>query len=282
MPSCPTFLSLVVKAGLSFGRNRTIIAPVTGEQVSRADSSARSRSRRSRGRRYGWLVVLGLVGLVAWVLNVSRPGTRVEGCLAGCAAAGPRRDGPLRVMSLNVLHGFPRFAHLPDRLDLIAAEIRHQDADLVLLQEVPWHWGSAAHRLAEATGMNYAYVRANGNRWTLLFEEGEAILSRYPLRDAAMVELMPRAGFFEHRRALRATAITPWGAVGVVSTHLTHGEPAANRAQAASLAAFVADGGGGPLLVGGDFNATEDEPQIRELGWIDAYRAVHPLSLIHI
>lgn len=45
------------------------------------------------------------------------------GCPEGCAVAGEGPDGPLRVMSLNMLHGLPRFERLPERLDLLAAEI---------------------------------------------------------------------------------------------------------------------------------------------------------------
>jgi endonuclease/exonuclease/phosphatase family metal-dependent hydrolase len=236
----------------------------------------------SRSRRWIWPVLAACLLLIAgWVLNASRPGSRAEGCAEGCATAAPRAEGPLRVLSLNMLHGFPTFAHLSDRLDLIAAEIRRLDPDVVCLQEVPWHWGSAARDLAERAGFNYLYLRANGNRWTILFEEGEAILSRYPLRDAAATELEGSAGFFEHRVALQATAVTPWGELRVVSTHLTHGDPAVNEAQAASLVAFVASGdaGGPPAVVAGDFNARENAPQIRALraaGWIDTYRAAHP------
>jgi endonuclease/exonuclease/phosphatase family metal-dependent hydrolase len=235
----------------------------------------------SRSRRWIWPVLAACLLLIAgWVLNASRPGSRAEGCAEGCATAAPRAEGPLRVLSLNMLHGFPTFAHLSDRLDLIAAEIRRLDPDVVCLQEVPWHWGSAARDLAERAGFNYLYLRANGNRWTILFEEGEAILSRYPLRDAAATELEGSAGFFEHRVALQATAVTPWGELRVVSTHLTHGDPAVNEAQAASLVAFVnAGNAGAPAVVAGDFNAVEDSPQIqmlRAVGWIDAYRAAHP------
>ena len=78
---------------------------------------------------YGLIVVLIVLFLLAaWVLNTSTVG-RPEGCLEGCAQERERRDGPLRVMSLNILHGFPRFEHLPERLNLIADEIRRQDAD---------------------------------------------------------------------------------------------------------------------------------------------------------
>jgi len=69
-------------------------------------------------RRYGWPVLVA-AALTVWALNVSRVGDRVEGCPEGCAVAGERRDGSLRVISLNMLHGFPRFDRLrklgPDR-----------------------------------------------------------------------------------------------------------------------------------------------------------------------
>jgi endonuclease/exonuclease/phosphatase family metal-dependent hydrolase len=219
-------------------------------------------------RRRACLAALGLLVVVgAWVLNASRPGRRAEGCPEGCASAEPRQEGPLRVLSFNVLHDCPHFRHLEARLAHIAAAIRELDPDVVCLQEVPWHWGSAARRLGEATGLNYLYGRANGNRWAILFEEGEAILSRYPLRDADLVELQPQAGFFQRRVVLRATADTPWGPLRIFATHLTHDNPQANRGQAAWLTSFV---------VGGDFNATEDDPQIQALDWVDTYRQVHP------
>ncbi|RPI54109.1 MAG: hypothetical protein EHM56_06565, partial [Chloroflexi bacterium] len=223
--------------------------------------------------------LIGLL-LAGWVLLASRPGTRVEGCPQDCSTAAPRREGPLRVMSLNLLHGFPRFEHLSRRLDLVAAEIRRQDADIVCLQEVPWtrRLGNGAEYLAGRTGLNYLYLRANGNRGTILFEEGEAILSRYPLRDPASAELEPRAGFFEHRMVLHATAVTPWGDIGVFATHLTAGDAAANQRQAASLQAFVAATGSGPAIVADDLNAGEDSPQIQALAraWVDTYRLANP------
>ena len=95
--------------------------------------------RDSVQRRWRWGIafLLGAV-LVTWVLNASTAGGRATGCPQGCAFRSARSDGSLRVMSMNVLHDFPRFQSLSDRLDLIADEILRQDADLVLLQEVPW------------------------------------------------------------------------------------------------------------------------------------------------
>jgi endonuclease/exonuclease/phosphatase family metal-dependent hydrolase len=218
--------------------------------------------------------------MLLWVLNASSAGHRAEGCPVGCVTASEREEGPLRVMSLNVLHGFPSFDRLSTRLDLVGDEIRRQDADIVCLQEVPrtLQLGSGAAYLARRTGLNHLYGRANGNRWAILFEEGEAILSRYPLRDMVLVELQPRAGFFEHRVVLSATAATPWGDVRVYATHLTHGDPSVNRAQAASLKALVDVTATGPALVAGDLNATEETPQIVALArkWVDVYRTAHP------
>lgn len=237
-----------------------------------------------------WLLLSAvLIGLfAAWLLNVSRPGVWVHGCPEGCAETTDRPPGPLRVMSLNMLHGFPRFEGLGQRLDLIAEEILAQDADIVCLQEVPWRLGhrSGAEYLADQTGLNHLYVRANGNRWAILFEEGEAILSRYPMRDAEHIELAPSAGFFEHRVALRATVVTPWGDLPVTVAHLTNGDPDTNQGQAESLLAFVNETGGGPALVAGDFNAQPDATsQSSESGrsvlpvslteqWLDTYQAV--------
>jgi endonuclease/exonuclease/phosphatase family metal-dependent hydrolase len=179
-----------------------------------------------------------------------------------------------------MLHGFPDFTDLPARLDLIAAEIRRLDADVVLLQETPWTraTGNGAQSLAQQLDYNYLYYRANGNRRLIFFEEGEAILSRFPLQDPLFTVLQPRTGFFESRVVLGVTAATPWGDIGFFVAHLTGKDPQANRRQAESLRAFVEAHSGDLAVVAGDFNALEDSPQIAALAgrWTDAYRASHP------
>ena len=91
----------------------------------------------------------------------------------------------MRFLTLNVFHGFPKFKNLSVRLGLIADEINRLDPDVVMLQEVPWRSGHdlAVDILSKSTGMNYVYIRSNGNVETLGFEEGSAILSRFPLRN---------------------------------------------------------------------------------------------------
>ncbi len=226
------------------------------------------------------LVVLGLA--ILFVFNASIPGQAVEGCPDGCAAQSARSAGPLRVVDLNMLHGFPDFRDLPLRLDLIAAEIHRLDADVVLLEEAPWTraTGNGAQLLAQKLGYNYLYYRAEGNRHLIFFETGQAILSRFPLKDVVSSVLPPQAGFFESRVALGATAVTPFGEVMFFVAHLTDkkSDPTINRGQAESLKEFVEANTSGLAVVGGDFNAREDSPQIVDLSssWTDAYRTLHP------
>jgi endonuclease/exonuclease/phosphatase family metal-dependent hydrolase len=235
-------------------------------------------------RRGRWEIVLAvvvaLVAIGAWAVVASRPGLVPTGCPEDCAAGSAgRRPGPLRVVQLNMLHGFPAFEHLPQRIDLIAAQIAKLDPDVVLLQEVPWTvgTGSVGETLAHRVAMNHVGLRANGNRRAILFEEGEEILSRFPMRDVASAELPWGDDFFEHRVALRATLQTPWGSLRVVSTHLAGKPPKVSEAQTAALRAFV----GAPAevtVIGGDFNAHEDTPPLRDLArnWTDVLRAGQP------
>jgi endonuclease/exonuclease/phosphatase family metal-dependent hydrolase len=229
---------------------------------------------------FGGLAVVLALTLVLALLNVSIPGAEVEGCLDGCADSGVHKNAKLRVLSLNVLHGRPDFERLAERLSLIASEIVRLQVDIALLQEVPWtrQFGSAASYLAESTGMNYAYLRANGNRRLIGFEEGEVVLSRYPLLFTEFSELKPRAGFFEHRVVLHAVVQTPIGPLDLYVTHLTNGAEQVNQGQSDSLHTYVARTAQHVAVVAGDFNAQEESPQIRALNreWMDAYRNANP------
>jgi endonuclease/exonuclease/phosphatase family metal-dependent hydrolase len=227
------------------------------------------------------LVAVVLLTLIAiFVLNASKTGRVAEGCPEGCATAIKRHPGPLRVISLNMLHGFPWFKDLQLRLNLIASEIKRLDADVILLQEVPWtiQTGNAAEELARQIGYNYLYYRANGNKSLIFFEEGEAVLSRFPLKQPVYTELQPRAGFFESRVSLGSTAVTPWGEITFFVAHLTDKDPKVAEGQAKALQHFVGTHANGMAVIAGDFNSLEDSPQIKELAglWIDTYRVAHP------
>ena len=180
---------------------------------------------------------------------------------------------------MNIWHDFPTFERLEQRLELIAGEIRRLKADIVCLQEVMWNWriGSSVERLAERTGLNHVYVRANGNRNVIVFEEGLAILSRYPLRDVSFKELKPQARPFEHRVVLRAVASTARGELSIYTTHLTFQPQAVNLAQMAALKSYVEQTSRGFTIVAGDLNASERSPQIASLNeaWLDTFRFIN-------
>jgi endonuclease/exonuclease/phosphatase family metal-dependent hydrolase len=235
----------------------------------------------ARAQQVVLAIVLAAVAGGGWVALSSRPGLYPTGCPTGCADA-TRRPGPLRVIDLNMLHGFPAFARLDARIDRIAAEIARLDADVVLLQEVPWtaRSGSVADELAARLRMNHLFLRANANRRAILFEEGEAILSRFPLRASRGTELPWGTDFFEHRVALSAVAETPWGPIGLVATHLSGTPSGTSAAQVEALSRFVGDPRV-PTIVGGDFNATPASPPIRALAtrWTDALAAAEPPDL---
>jgi endonuclease/exonuclease/phosphatase family metal-dependent hydrolase len=231
-------------------------------------------------RRTQWIALLLVAMLVTWVLNASTAGRRATGCPQGCASQPVRSGSLFKVISMNVLHDFPRFQSLANRLDLIAEEILHQEADLILLQEVPWTPGAGdgARRIAQKVGFNYLYLRAQGNRWAILFENGVAILSRFPLLDPAILELVPREGFFKPRVVLSATVNTPWGDLPVFVTHLASSNADINQGQTAPLQEFVAARNHGRAIVAGDFNAKPNSPQILALPaeWIDVFNEAHP------
>ncbi len=216
--------------------------------------------------------------LFLFVITASQVGP-VEFHYADLSTPGDQNSHLFRFVNLNMLHGFPGFRDLPTRVDLIGEELDRLSASVVCLQEVPWTriTGSTASILSDKLAISYVYLPANGNRKTILFSEGVAILSKYPISDVQYSELSPRAGFFEHRVALSVSIETFIGKIRIVCTHLTNGESDINLGQIQSLYDFSSKFHE-PLIIAGDFNAREDEPQIKYLQekWTDVYRATHP------
>jgi endonuclease/exonuclease/phosphatase family metal-dependent hydrolase len=230
--------------------------------------------------KFNWSFILIPVLVIFWLVNVSRPGTRVEGCLSGCSIKRERLDNSLHVISFNMLHGYPKFDLLAERVEIIIDELEKFDPDIILLQEVPWtiKTGNVAEYIATRIAMNHVYIRANGNRWTIGFEEGEAILSRFPLKNPRFSELNPKAGLFEHRVVLHVISTTSIGEIGIYVTHLTNGDEIVNLKQSESLAKFVSLDNTAFTIVAGDFNAKPSSTQIRAMSslWVDTFLKVEP------
>ena len=187
--------------------------------------------------------------------------------------------GSLTVLSANLCHDWPRRRWSGERLESFARLVQAQAADILLVQEV----SRTAHLrvdewLSERLEMSYVYTRANGHETGIGFEEGLAVFSRFPLKQPRVRQLGDRANPFVRRMALGAQVETPCGEMMAFSVHLGL-SPRQNALQLTDLREWIARSSFGlPALIGGDFNAHENSPQIRHARsrWVDAYREVRP------
>lgn len=196
------------------------------------------------------------------------------------ALARRTRAAPLTILSANLWHDWPQHRRQQERLEQFARLVEREDVDIALLQEVSRRRDLHADEwLAHRLGMAYAYARANGDRSAIGFEEGVAVFSRFPLRDAALHHLGSGQTPFARRLALAANLDTPFGALDVFSVHLGL-LPWQNAAQVRQLQSWVGARTGQmmPAFVGGDFNAHEKTRQVRWMqdGWLDLFRHHHP------
>ena len=201
----------------------------------------------------------------------------------------------VRFVSINILHGGVLSGwkrddqHLEARLDLLTDELRGLSPDVIAVQEASRGWGrgDVAGRLAARLGMHHAYVsgafRFFGFGWVhwfvshvMNFEEGPAVLSRFPIVRREAFALPACGRRFEPRVLLRTELEAPSGPLTVFSTH-TSGDPCHSR----GVVELVREHrGAGPAVVMGDFNAVESSEAIQALtgpgGFVDAFRAVRP------
>jgi len=218
-------------------------------------------------------------------------------CLVTASAAASSEDRPLRVVTFNLLHGGPWSGLTGDdddlerRLELMVAQLRALEPDVIALQESPvsrWR-GDVAARLAEALGFVHVHARATERvfPWRFLgrlvmgalgFVEGPAILSRFPIVSSQVYELPRCVRRLDPRVALRADVATPAGVLTVYSTHTSRDDCQTQRL--AELAG--AHRGPLPTLVLGDLNTAESAPALREildLGFLDLFREANPTAV---
>lgn len=182
------------------------------------------------------------------------------------AAAEPVRE--IRVMSWNLHHGVGE----DGKLDLarIAARIREQKPDLVVLQEVDnkcRRSGSVdqAAELAKLTGLTGVFGKAMDHDGG---EYGQAILSKHPLGETK-VHRLPGDG--EPRIAFEAAVAVGSKPVRLVSVHLDHQQDARRLKQAETLVKAL-EASKEPLIVAGDFNDGPDSAALKAFG--DGWTAV--------
>ncbi|UYQ91920.1 endonuclease/exonuclease/phosphatase family protein [Chitinophaga horti] len=193
--------------------------------------------------------------------------------LAGCSTSRNSRSGTaarqVAVLTYNVHHANPP-SESKDviNLDTIAHAIRNSGATLVALQELDSVTIRAQKvfqlkALADKLGMHYYYGKAipyEGGGY------GVGILSKYPLTDTRTVVLPKIAGFKGEDRVVAMGRVElPGGKkVWFASTHLDVTKEENRQLQSNAIVKLAASLDA-PLLIGGDFNATDEKGGMQSL-----------------
>ena len=195
------------------------------------------------------------------------------------ATVNPAETRAITIVSANLWHDWPKHRNIVQRLESFIGMVRNENTDVVLLQEV-------AHRsnlhvdqwLSDRLGMAYAYSRANGHETGIGFEEGLAVLSRFPIQSLYLQQLGSPANIFIHRLAMGAKVVSPWGSFGAISVHL-----AMLKRQNAHQLTHLFDWlnstmGDLPTIIGGDFNSHESSTRMKRVRsvWTDTFRLLNP------
>lgn len=214
----------------------------------------------------------------------------------------------LRIAYINLMSPIAVDANNPvaaetfeERLAIVVEELRQLNADIIGFSESAWSKElgvSAASRLARDLKMELQFVRANP--WfpgqakeesdeiarRIGFEEGELILSRYPILGAERLALNPRTSETEVRAVLHAVVKLPQpaGKIDVYIAHLTGGGARVRDAQAESLLAHVRETRSTIFaFVLGDFSEEPDSPvagRFAAAGFVDqAAKVAQPPAL---
>ena len=159
----------------------------------------------------------------------------------------------------------------------VAARLRSLSPDVVALQEVQRRQAAA---LAAALGMQYHWALKH-YPWTPLLKskgEGSAILTPHVLSATGSASLTPTCSNWSYKRR-----IVVWGLVQrpdhsayrVYDAHLIGGDAVEDRLeQAQRVAALVAEHGGAPAVVAGDFNDLDDAAVVESLPGIEGTATV--------
>jgi endonuclease/exonuclease/phosphatase family metal-dependent hydrolase len=192
---------------------------------------------------------------------------------AGCASSSAVDEKPtlLTVMTYNIHHGEGTDGKLD--LERIAGIIRGQNPDLVAVQEVDHKTErtgkvAQAEELGKLTGMHSVFGKAmdyQGGGY------GQAILSRWPIREHQVHQLPQRDGR-EPRIVVSARIAAPGGELIFATAHLDHQLEEVRLKQAQEINRILNGKSGAiPLLLAGDFNAGPESTTVQEIvrDWID-------------
>lgn len=195
--------------------------------------------------------------------------------LPPASATPPERPPTMSVVTLNLYHDRDDW---PRRRVQIPAVLRELRPDAIVLQEVLQHEHLQNQAEWLAAELGYAVHFSSVDPEGKVHRYGNAVLTPHPVlaRDHAVLE--PRE---DGRNAGMVRIEVRGQPVNVYVTHLHHtGEGAALRErQVAGLMDFIArTSAEAPSIVGGDFNALADAPELAALtaGYVDSFGLLHP------
>jgi endonuclease/exonuclease/phosphatase family metal-dependent hydrolase len=206
----------------------------------------------------------------------SRKRNRPAGFHYGVKEPPARAKGAVRLASYNMLNLFDHVddpalsgeneditqATPAERCTALAEAIRRLDADILVLQEIESREALAWFRDTYLKGLGYDHLESFDAEYARGVEQ--SVLSRFPLKDARLLDKPSGDGFRYQRIPIRATAVLPGGyELMVVGIHHKAGGDAFNdqrEAEAARIISAVkAELAANPsrnVAVVGDFNAT--------------------------
>ncbi len=167
--------------------------------------------------------------------------------------AEPAQDRTLSAVSLNLAKEMDS-----DRIvTAIRSAPRLRDADLFLFQEVANQQFKAS--VAEETARKLGFFASFEPSAPGVYDQGLAILSRYPVNDVRVRRLKACNLRFRDRNrfAIAASIQTPWGPIRVWNAHLDTRINADERLEQLQPVIDEAARYPGPRLIGGDFNTND-------------------------
>jgi endonuclease/exonuclease/phosphatase family metal-dependent hydrolase len=178
----------------------------------------------------------------------------------------------VKVMSYNIHHCNPPSKPNLIDVDAIVHAIREQNPDLLALQEVDVHTERSgavnqAEEIAGRLNMHFFFGKAIDHQGGAY---GVAILSKFPLSEAAVHRLPTKAGTSGEPRVLATAKVTlPDGtSIRFGSTHLDAQRDSVNRQMQIGKIAEIASSEPLPFIIAGDFNAT---PETGVIGLLDKH-----------
>ncbi|MDD2476639.1 MAG: endonuclease/exonuclease/phosphatase family protein [Dysgonamonadaceae bacterium] len=183
--------------------------------------------------------------------------------VAACNSS-KQSDMPIKVMSYNIHIATPGAIsdfNITD-LEAVADVIIKEAPDLVVLQEVDKNTvrsGKASDQakdLAELTGMHYHFAGAS---FKSEGEQGQAILSKYPIKEAESLKLpVPEESNGETRSIAIIVVEIEGKEVAIMTVHLDHRSDVDRAFQIAQMLELTQKYDEYPIIFGGDFNMEPD------------------------